>query len=82
VGIFKRGWIIKKLRLWRRKMSHKVIVFRVSREFLGQINRFCEEEKITYSELFHKAIEYLCKKYLRGENDEGKSNRGEDRLNC
>jgi hypothetical protein len=63
-------------------MAYKVIVFRVSRDFLGQINRFCEEEKITYSDLFHKAIEYLCEKYLKGGNNEGESNRGEDRFNC
>ena len=63
-------------------MSYRIIVFRVSREFLSQINDFCEREKISYSELFHKAIEHLCKKYLEEENVKSKNSRGADRDSC
>jgi len=59
-------------------MLYRIIVFRLSREFLSQINEYCEREKISYSELFDRAIDHLCKKYLE-EKDERKNSGREDR---
>jgi hypothetical protein len=61
-------------------MSDRIIVFRVSKEFLKQINNYCEQEQISYSELFNRAIEHLCKKYLGGDNEKRESSRRKDRL--
>jgi metal-responsive CopG/Arc/MetJ family transcriptional regulator len=61
-------------------MFYRVIVFRVSREFLSEINEFCKREKISYSELFHKAIEHLCKKYLGGDNEKRESSGRKNRV--
>jgi len=57
----------------------RVIVFRVSKEFLAQINSYCEREEIGYNELFHRAIEHLIEKYLGGDKEKRASSRGADR---
>jgi hypothetical protein len=59
-------------------VAHRIIVFRVSKEFLSQINDYCSKEKISYSELFDRAIDHLCKKYLEGEYERENGGR-EDR---
>ena len=63
-------------------MSERVIVFRVSRWFLEKINEYCKTEGISYAELFERAIEHLCKKYLEEENVKSKNSRGADRDSC
>jgi hypothetical protein len=61
-------------------MPEKVIVFRVSNWFLGKINEYCQSEKISYAELFSRAINHLCKKYLVEEDYAETENSGrEDR---
>jgi hypothetical protein len=49
-----------------RAVSEKyvVIVFRVSNYFFDLINEFCRARGMSYAELFERAIEYLCEKYL------------------
>jgi predicted DNA binding CopG/RHH family protein len=60
-------------------MSERIIVFRVSNWFLERINKFCRKEGISYKELFERAIDLLCKKYLEDSDEEGKDGRREDR---
>jgi hypothetical protein len=52
--------------------GERVIVFRVSDWFFERINEYCKREGVSYAELFSRAIEYLCSKYLEeGVVDEG-----------
>jgi hypothetical protein len=60
-------------------MAEKIIVFRISNWFLEQINEFCRKEEISYKELFERAIDLLCKKYLEDSNEKGKDSGGADR---
>ena len=60
-------------------MAEKIIVFRVSNWFLEQINEFCRKEGISYKELFERAIDLLCKKYLGEGNEKGEDSGGADR---
>ena len=61
-------------------MAERIIVFRISHWFLERINEYCRREGISYKELFERAIDFLCQKYLVEEgNGETKSNGGQDR---
>jgi hypothetical protein len=61
-------------------MAERIIVFRVSSWFLERINEYCKSEGISYRELFERAIDFLCQKYLvEGNNGETESDRGQDR---
>jgi hypothetical protein len=61
-------------------MAEKVVVFRVSSWFLRKINEYCQSEKISYAELFSRAINHLCQKYLVEEDYAEAENSGrEDR---
>jgi hypothetical protein len=56
-------------------MTEPIIVFRVSKWFLEQINEYCKEEGVTYTELLNRTIKHLCKKYLgecHGERTDGR----------
>jgi len=60
-------------------MAERIIVFRVSRWFLERINNYCREEGISYAELFERAINLLCKKYLEGNNAKNEDSRRANR---
>ena len=61
-------------------MAEPVIVFRVSKWFLEQINEYCKEKKITYTELFNHAIKILCEKYLGESHGERTNSRRKNRV--
>ncbi len=63
-------------------MPEPIIVFRISRYFLDRINEYCKEEKITYTELFNRAVEHLCKKYLGECYEKGTHSRRKNRVEC
>jgi hypothetical protein len=61
--------------------EERVIVFRVSDWFFERINEYCKREGVSYAELFRRAVEYLCRRYLEeGVEDEGACSGEADRV--